>query len=72
VLQIIKDLKEQEDQEQGDGQGGQGGEGFDDHDWEGASEMSEAEVKKLENDIKQAIRQGQMAAKKMGRYWRGQ
>jgi len=65
VLQIIKDLKEQEEEEQ-DGQGGQGGEGFDDHDWEGASEMSEAEVKKLENDIKQAIRQGQMAAKKVG------
>ena len=77
VLQIIKDLKqEQEDQpEQGEdgegdggGEGGEGGGGggFDDHDWEGASEMSEEEVKKLGSDIKQAIRQGQMAAKKMG------
>ena len=75
VLQIIKDLKqEQEDNpDQGEGEGdggGEGGEGggggFDDHDWEGASEMSEEEVKKLESDIKQAIRQGQMAAKKMG------
>ena len=71
VLQIIKDLKqEQEDNpDQGEGEGdggGEGGGGFDDHDWEGASEMSEEEVKKLESDIKQAIRQGQMAAKKMG------
>jgi len=69
VLQIIKDLKqEQEDKpEQGEGgEGGGGGEGFDDHDWEGAGEMSEEEVKKLGSDIKQAIRQGQMAAKKMG------
>ena len=67
VLQIIKDLKqEQEDQpEQGEGGEGGGG-GFDDHDWEGASKMSEEEVKKLGSDIKQAIRQGQMAAKKMG------
>lgn len=67
VLQIIKDLKqEQEDNpDQGEGEG-EGGGGFDDHDWEGASEMSEEEVKKLESDIKQAIRQGQMAAKKMG------
>jgi len=45
---------------------GEGDGGFDDHDWEGASEMSEEEVKKLGSDIKQAIRQGQMAAKKMG------
>ena len=69
VLQIIKDLKQkQEDKpEQGEaGEGGEGGEGFDDHDWEGASEMSEKEVKKLGSDVKQAIRQGQMAAKKMG------
>ena len=71
VLQIIKDLKQEQednpDQGEGEGEGeGEGGGGFDDHDWEGASEMSEEEVKKLESDIKQAIRQGQMAAKKMG------
>ena len=73
VLQIIKDLKQEQednpDQGEGEGEGegeGKGGGGFDDHDWEGASEMSEEEVKKLESDIKQAIRQGQMAAKKMG------
>jgi len=69
VLQIIKDLKEQEqEQEQDkDGEGeGKGGDGFDEHDWEGASKLTEEEAKKLESDIKQAIRQGQMAVKKMG------
>ena len=76
VLQIIKDLKQEQEDNPDQGENGEGGEGggeggggdesFDDHDWEGASEMSEEEVKKLESDIKQAIRQGQMAAKKMG------
>lgn len=66
VLQIIKDLKQEQEDQPNQGEGGEGGEGFDDHDWEGASEMSEEEVKKLGSDIKQAIRQGQMAAKKMG------
>lgn len=65
VLQIIKDLKE-EQEEQGGGSGEGEGEGFDEHDWEGASKLTEEEVKKLESDIKQAIRQGQMAAKKLG------
>jgi predicted metal-dependent peptidase len=66
VLQIIKDRKQKQEDQPNQGEGGEGGEGFDDHDWEGASEMSEEEVKKLGSDIKQAIRQGQMAAKKMG------
>jgi predicted metal-dependent peptidase len=66
VLQIIKDLKQEQEDQPNQGESGEGGEGFDDHDWEGASEMSEEEVKKLGSDIKQAIRQGQMAAKKMG------
>jgi len=44
---------------------GSGGGGFDDHDWEAAKEMTEEQAKKLEGDIKQAIRQGMMAAKKM-------
>jgi predicted metal-dependent peptidase len=67
ALQILKDLKQEQEDEPERGEGGEGGgEGFDDHDWEGASKMSEEEVKKLGSDIKQAIRQGQMAAKKMG------
>lgn len=46
------------------GEGG-GGEGFDDHDWEGAKELSEEDKKKLERDIDQAIRQGLMAQQKL-------
>jgi predicted metal-dependent peptidase len=49
-------------QEYGDGGGG---EGFDDHDWDGAKELSEEDKKKLERDIDQAIRQGLMAQQKI-------
>ena len=63
VLQIFNDLR----QKQQDGEGGGGeGEGFDDHDWEGAEGLTDEEKKKLEGDIKQAIQQGQMAAKRAG------
>jgi len=41
-----------------------GGGGFDDHDWDGAKEMSEEEKKTLEREIDQAIRQGVMAHEK--------
>lgn len=64
VLQIFNDLREQ--QQNGEGGEGGGGGGFDDHDWDGASKLTEEEAKRLEQDVKQAIRQGQMAAKKMG------
>lgn len=47
---------------------GSGGESFDEHDWEGAEELSEAEKKELEREIDQAIRQGQIAhAKAVGK-----
>jgi predicted metal-dependent peptidase len=46
---------------QGQGQG----EGFDDHDWDGAKEMTEEEKKVLEREIDQAIRQGVMAHQKI-------
>jgi predicted metal-dependent peptidase len=52
-------------QEYGGDDGGEGGEGFDDHDWEGAKELSEEDKKKLERDIDQAIRQGLMAQQKI-------
>ena len=62
--------------DEGDGEGkgsggtgtsqGQGqGEGFDDHDWDGAKEMTEEEKKVLEREIDQAIRQGVMAHQKI-------
>jgi predicted metal-dependent peptidase len=50
----------------GEGSGGSGtGEGFDDHDWDGAKEMTEEEKKVLEREIDQAIRQGVMAHQKI-------
>jgi len=39
--------------------------GFDDHDWDGAKEMTETEKKDLEREIDQAIRQGVMAHQKI-------
>ena len=55
------------DQEGGTSRGqGQGqGEGFDDHDWDGAKDMTDAEKKDLEREIDQAIRQGVMAHQKI-------
>lgn len=47
---------------------GGGGGGFDEHDWEGAQELSEAEKQALEKEIDQAIRQGMVAhAKQNGK-----
>jgi len=51
-------------QEQQDGGGGDGGEGFDEHDWEGAKELSKEEKQDLEREIDQAIRQGMIAQQK--------
>ena len=71
----IWDLLKDEEQEGGwprrkGGEGGKGGGGedggLDTHDWEGASDMGKEEVDKLARDIDQAIRQGQMAADKLG------
>ena len=53
-----------EDEEGGGGSGGGGGDGFDDHDWDGAKDMTEEEKKTLEREIDQAIRQGVMAHEK--------
>ena len=58
--QIFDILKEE--QEEG---GGGGGEGFDEHDWEGASSLSEEEKKQLEKEVDQAIRQGIIAEQKV-------
>ena len=72
VFDLLK--QEQKEGEGGDGDGngtpvdGDGdGAGLDDHDWDGASEMTEAERKQLEREVDQAIRQGIMAEKKAGR-----
>lgn len=59
VFDLLKQDKEDE------GSGGEGGDGgLDDHDWDGAQEMTEEEKKVLEREIDQAIRQGVMAHEK--------
>ena len=47
------------------GKGKSKSKGFDDHDWDGAKEMTETEKKDLEREIDQAIRQGVMAHQKI-------
>ena len=49
-------------QEQRDGGGG---EGFDEHEWDGAGELSDEEKTKLAKDVDQALRQGLMAHQKL-------
>lgn len=44
--------------------GGDVGDGFDEHDWDGAQNLSDEEKEKLARDIDQAMRQGLMAQQK--------
>lgn len=67
TAQVYKILK-QEQEEKGGGQGeGEGdGQTLDEHDWEGAQEMSADEQRELAQEIDQAIRQGAITAGKTG------
>lgn len=59
VKQVYDSLKEE--------YGGQGsGEGFDEHGWDDADGMTDQEKEELAKEIDRAIRQGQIAAKKVG------
>jgi predicted metal-dependent peptidase len=76
VYNLLKQKRQQQQQQpqDGDQDGGQGGgqgggqeDGvLDDHDWEGAQEMSEEEQGELAEQIDNAIRQGAITAGKMG------
>jgi len=46
--------------------GSQGGEVMDDHDWEGAQDLTEEQQKELEREIDDALRRGEIEAKKAG------
>ena len=46
--------------------GGKGGQPLDEHDWDGASELTEQEQKELSEQIDQALRQGALMASKRG------
>ena len=61
AAQVYKSL---EDEPPGGGSGG--GSGFDEHDWEGAKELTDAEQRDLAKDIDEAIRQGALMAGKLG------
>lgn len=61
VFDILK-----EEQKDGAGSGdGDGSGGLDDHDWDGAKEMTDEEKKELAREVDQAIRQGMMAHQKI-------
>lgn len=57
-------MLEQEDDGEGKGQG-EGETGLDDHDWEGAQDMTPDETKELAREVNEAIRQGALAAGKL-------
>lgn len=59
-------LENPEEQGGGCGPDGEGEGGLDEHDWEGANSLTKEEQAQLEEDVKQAIRQGQMVAKGIG------
>ena len=66
---VFHDLLDNAEDSEGGGQGqpGEGQpQGFDEHDWEGAQEMGAEEQKALAREIDEALRQGAMAAGKMG------
>lgn len=73
VFDLLKEEEKSGGSGKGEGEGeggtgtsqGQGQGGFDDHDWDGAKEMTEEEKKVLEREIDQAIRQGVMAHQKI-------
>jgi len=68
VFNILrKEQDEQSQDSQGDGgQSEDGTAGLDEHDWEGAQSLSDEDKRELARDIDEAIRQGAMAAGKMG------
>ena len=61
--QVFDILKKEQDENGG----GSGSGGFDEHDWEDAQEMSKEEKEALGREIDAALRQGVMAAKKVGK-----
>ena len=71
VFNILRDEQEQEEKDK-EGKGGEGKpgdgppSGFDEHDWKGAQDLTEAEKHDLERDVDEAIRQGALTAGKLG------
>lgn len=71
VYKLLKDDQQDSGGGQGNGSGGGDGDapsgtGLDDHDWEGAQDMTAEQTKELARDLDEAIRQGALAAGKLG------
>jgi predicted metal-dependent peptidase len=72
VYKLLKDNQQDDGGGQGggsgdgDGGGAPSGTGLDDHDWEGAQDMTAEQTKELARDLDEAIRQGALAAGKLG------
>jgi predicted metal-dependent peptidase len=74
TAQVYKILKQEQEEkgsggegdEESGGGGSETGAGLDEHDWEGAQEMSADEQRELAQEIDQAIRQGALTAGKVG------
>ena len=67
TAQVFNDLRDNEPEDEDEGGGGTGKpKGFDDHDWEGASDMDAEEIRELARDIDEAVRQGALIAGKLG------
>ena len=59
---VFRTLKQEQDE---DDEGGSPG-GFDEHDWEGAQELTETEQRELTRELDEAVRQGALIAGKLG------
>ena len=65
--QVFDILRKEKEKGGGDGEGEESGEGFDSHDWDGSKEMTEQEQSDLAKEVDRALRQGQIAASKVGK-----
>lgn len=66
--QVYNLLKQDQDENGGEGSGSlpSGQQPFDEHDWDGAQELSAEDQRQLERELDEAIRQGALVAGKMG------
>jgi len=67
TAQIAKALHQDQDQQQQQQQPDNKSGGMDDHDWDGAKDMTADEQSQLAKEIDEAVRQGVLAASKMGK-----
>lgn len=68
AAEVYRELREDDPRKnsQGQGQGTSGTQGFDEHKWDEAKELSDDEKRELAKEIDEAIRQGALAAGKLG------